>query len=489
MNSNVVPTRPLKVEFDPFAVNSAIYLGAPLRVAIEEIVHLAVSQTPVIAVTGAASTGKTLLAGLTARACCEKDLSVRHVERPDLAGASLDARVDVLLFDEADAIANSMLEQLLAKDGGCATTTIFFGLPALSLRLAHAGAHPVRVDLAPFSREDSRNYLLALAAASHMPQIFEPEALDQIVDRVGSSPRLLRSTASLAYFFAASAGASKICVKYAASALGTRMAEGFPEFARERLAPKFASESPVALAPSKPVAAAPADAEEALKPDPPNVASRTVDPVETGELTSDDENASAWQLPRVPQHALIKTPTGPHDMLDDGAGRPRARTVIAGSLIVVAAVLGSFFPTILRQLGPGAASVLLNEPARIETSGANTVPAPVYNAAPASGAAPSAAPDDVPAPRSDNVGTEDRSGSETVFANPAPPAPPDVTPAVPTEPTPSPPAATPPSQAAAAPERVAPNSSGRPAIDQTLTAEEREAVARGLRELERDRLR
>src|SRR5512146_441265 len=134
MNSGDVLAEPLKVEADPFARTSATYLGAPLRAAFREIVRLAVSQTPLVAITGAASTGKTLLAGLTARTCSEMGLSVRHVERPDLASASSDERTDVLLFDEADTIGDSMLERLLAKDGACATTTILFGLPALSLR-------------------------------------------------------------------------------------------------------------------------------------------------------------------------------------------------------------------------------------------------------------------------------------------------------------------------------------------------------------------
>lgn len=487
MNANDVLAQPLKVEADPFARNSATYLGAPLRAAFEEIVRLPLSKTPVIAVTGAASTGKTLLAGLVARSCSGMGLSVRHVERPDLASAALDSRADVLLFDEADAIADSMLERLLATDGGCATTTIFFGLPALSVRLAQTGAYPVRIDLAPFSREDSRNYLLALAAAARMPNIFDPEALDRIVDGVGSSPRLLRSTASLAYFFAASAGASVICAEYAASALGARIAEGFPKFAKEPVAPHAAGESPAAPAQSEPAAAAPREADKALDPEPFDQGSRTADAVETDEIPSDHENPGAWQLPPFPQHAAIASATESYDMADDDSGRRGVRTVIAGLLVAAAAVLGWLLPVLLRELRPGADSVLLKEPARIERSGLNAVQPP-HNANPANGAAPSATPYDVPGPRNDTAGTEDRSGSETVFANPTPPAPPDVTPTGPIEPAPSRPAATPPKQAAA-PEPIDPNSNSRPPVDQTLTAEEQAAVARGLRELERNGLR
>jgi hypothetical protein len=349
----------------------------------------------------------------------------------------------------------------------------------LSLRLIEAGARPVHIELAPFSREDSRNYLLALAAAARMPNLFEPEALDRIVDGVGSSPRLLRSTASLAYFFAASAGACEIRTKYAVSALGARIAEGFPKFTKEPVAPDTASESP----------AGPGDVDEALNPEPSYETPRNAEAVESGELPSDQETASAWQLPSFPQHTDVESPGETYDMTQEGSGRRRVRTVVAGSLIVAAAaVLGWFSPAILKEFGPGSDSVLLNQPAQIDASGLNTVPPPPYGADSASGAAPSAGSDGIPALRNDNFGAADRSGSETVFANPASPVPPAATPDAPPEPAP-PPAVTSPKQAAAAPEPVERNSSAKPAIDQTLTAEERAAVARGLRELERNDLR
>ncbi len=175
---------------------------------------------PLILVTGSASTGKTLLVDMTERACSEKGLSVRRVDRGDLLHLTLGRRSDVLLVDEANAVAESMLEALLPKGGEItATTTVFLGLPSFAHRFAFSDVRPVVIELTPLPESDARSYLLERAASAGLPNLFTTEALDLIIDGSAGSPRLLRSIASLAFFGAASDGASQINLRYAASAL------------------------------------------------------------------------------------------------------------------------------------------------------------------------------------------------------------------------------------------------------------------------------
>ncbi len=212
---------PLRIEMDPFAAGAAgRHVGHPLQAAFREIIHQIVLQTPLILVTGSASTGKTLLVDMTERTCSEKGLSVRRVDRGDLLHLTLGRRSDVLLVDEANAVAESMLEALLPKGGEItATTTVFLGLPSFAHRFAFSDVRPVVIELTPLPESDARSYLLERAASAGLPNLFTTEALDLIIDGSAGSPRLLRSIASLAFFGAASDGASQINLRYAASAL------------------------------------------------------------------------------------------------------------------------------------------------------------------------------------------------------------------------------------------------------------------------------
>src|SRR6202030_249755 len=81
-------------------------------------------------------------------------------------------------------------------------------------------------------------YLLERAPHAGLSNLFAPAALDLIVDASRGLPRSLWSIAGLAYFSAASAGASQISRQNVADALASQMTR--PEI----------SEAPVPTAPS-----------------------------------------------------------------------------------------------------------------------------------------------------------------------------------------------------------------------------------------------
>jgi hypothetical protein len=220
MNAAQELSEPLKIEMDPFAAAAGgPHLGRPLQAAFREVIRHIVRQTPVVLVTGDASTGKTLLVDMTARTCSEMGLSVERVDRGDLVHMTRGQQVDVLLVDEANSIPDSMLDALLAEgDKKAATTTVFLGLPSCVNGFAFSDVHPVIVELTPLPQSDARNYLIECASGAGLPDLFATEALDLIVNNALGSPRLLRSLASFAFFRAACDGASQIGIGHAESA-------------------------------------------------------------------------------------------------------------------------------------------------------------------------------------------------------------------------------------------------------------------------------
>ena len=210
-----------KIEADPFSAGTiSPHLGRPLQSAFREIVRHIVLKTPIVLVTGEAGTGKTLLVDMTARVCNEMGLPVHRIDRGDLVHITLGEQADVLLIDEANSIPDTMLNAVLPGGGkNTAATTVFLGLPSCTTRFMLADARPVLIELTSLSPVDARNYLTDQAASAGLRDLFSDEALELIVVGTHGSPRALRSIASLAFFFAASAGASQISVEHATSAL------------------------------------------------------------------------------------------------------------------------------------------------------------------------------------------------------------------------------------------------------------------------------
>ena len=73
---------------------------------------------------------------------------------------------------------------------------------------------------------DSRNYLQERAISIGRPNLFTPAALNLVIDGSRGLPRLLRSIAHLAFFAAASEGASQIGAQHVSHALQSRSVDG-----------------------------------------------------------------------------------------------------------------------------------------------------------------------------------------------------------------------------------------------------------------------
>jgi hypothetical protein len=227
----------LRIEANPF-VSGNLHIGRSLQTALDQVIAQVVLKTPVVLVSGNPGAGKSLLAEMTARACSAMELSVQSVVRGDMVHMALDQRSDLLLVDEADSVADTFLEVLRAEVGKTvATTTVFLGLPACINRFVSLGVQPVVVELRLFSPADARTYLLD--AAADFPDLFTADALDLIVHEAHGTPRLLRSMASFAFFVAASDSASQIRVRHVGQARAAQVPSAAPDLSKKRIERMF----------------------------------------------------------------------------------------------------------------------------------------------------------------------------------------------------------------------------------------------------------
>jgi len=105
------------------------------------------------------------------------------------------------------------------------TTMVFMCLPACVGQISFSGGNRATVELTPLSLSDARNYLQERAASIGRTNLYSPEALDLIIDGSRGLPRLLRSIAHLAYWAAASEGASQIGAQHVSNASGSQGVE------------------------------------------------------------------------------------------------------------------------------------------------------------------------------------------------------------------------------------------------------------------------
>jgi hypothetical protein len=213
----------LKIESNPFVARaSGGRVGRPLQKTLGEVIRQIGFETPTVVVSGSPGTGKTLLAQMATRACADLGLSVRRIHRGDLVDVAAGERSDLLLVDEADSMPDSTLHMLLFEgDKRPAITTVLLCLPASVPRFGTVA--DAVVELTRLSLSDTRLYLQERATRASFPGLFTPTALDLIVDASRGLPRSLWSIAGLAYFFAASAGASQISRQNVADALASQM--------------------------------------------------------------------------------------------------------------------------------------------------------------------------------------------------------------------------------------------------------------------------
>jgi hypothetical protein len=174
-------------------------------------------------------------------------LSVRRIHRGDCVEVADSQRSDVLLVDEADSMPDSTWHMLLCEgDKRRATTTVLLCLPA-SIRRFSTVDDVVVVELMRLSQSDTRHYLQERATHAGFPDLFSPTAFDLIVDGSRGVPRSLWFIASLAYFYASSAGASQIDREHVAHALSSQIAH--PEKIPAVAVPSAPSVKPVTETP------------------------------------------------------------------------------------------------------------------------------------------------------------------------------------------------------------------------------------------------
>jgi len=206
---------------------------------------------PFVVITGAAGTGKSLLA-LAMRQELTTQALVMHCATPpatpreflqlllDQCGflpfrgdrdVLLDTLIDyleeqraagrraLLLFDDAHAADASVLAELAAlagaaEDGGCLLHTALIGLPLLEQRLAApeavelAARLRLHVQLAAFTAEQTRAYIVhrLAIAGSQGREIFEVAAFEAVHRHAGGVPRQINILCDAALRAAASAG-------------------------------------------------------------------------------------------------------------------------------------------------------------------------------------------------------------------------------------------------------------------------------------------
>ena len=184
--------------------------------------------TPVIVVVGPAGTGKTLLLEIIERACSAKGMSVRRVDRGDLADMALDEWSDLLLVDEADSLCDTTLQALASQDGKKAAGILVLARHQPCATASRENVAHVIVNLTPLAQADARTYIVQRATRAGRPDLFAPEALDALVDAACGSPRLLRSIGGLALFFAVNDRALQITAKHVTAAVAAQIGTGPP---------------------------------------------------------------------------------------------------------------------------------------------------------------------------------------------------------------------------------------------------------------------
>ena len=219
----------LNLHADPFRPgHSGAHIGRPLQSAFDDVMREIGLGTPVIVVVGPAGTGKTLLLEIIERACSAKGMSVRRVDRGDLADMALGEWSDLLLVDEADSLCDTTLQALTSQDGKKAA-----GILVLARHQPYAAplgekVAPVIVNLTRLAQADARTYIVQRATRAGRPDLFAPEALDALVDAACGSPRLVRSIGGLALFFAVNDRAPQIAAKHVTAAVAAQIGIGTP---------------------------------------------------------------------------------------------------------------------------------------------------------------------------------------------------------------------------------------------------------------------
>ena len=181
-------------------------IAPPLQFTFSEVMRHIALRTGVVVVVGSAGTGKTLLLQLLEEACASNGLSVRLVDRGDLAYLAVGERCDLLLVDEADWVSAELLQTLMSPQTRAAVSPR--SSPALTFRQPGfaTDTHPELVRLDGLTEKEAEKYVQVVSE----PGLFSPDAVKLLASAAGGSVRMLRSVASFAISCAGRNGRSQV---------------------------------------------------------------------------------------------------------------------------------------------------------------------------------------------------------------------------------------------------------------------------------------
>ncbi|HEY8612203.1 MAG TPA: hypothetical protein VIL69_13015 [Roseomonas sp.] len=169
----------------------------------------------VVAVIGAAGTGKTLLLTELADMLRDRHPGVRLLRtphHPDRAAAATSEAI--LLLDEADRASDAELAAFLG-----AGPRILAGLPPLLHRLEALGHAVAVVQLVPIARPELPGFIAArVTAAGYPADLLTPDAVEELAERSGGVPRLINVLTAAAAFAASLENAPHVTARHVAEA-------------------------------------------------------------------------------------------------------------------------------------------------------------------------------------------------------------------------------------------------------------------------------
>ena len=307
---------------DPFAPTvdpTAAFESQAFIAARENVLRELRQGARLVALVGAAGTGKTLLLQALEARLAGEGRQVRRVDRGDIIDAA--APADLLLIDEADRMDDAALTALARTAADPARPAAVLALTRRRLDHLDLPVAPRFVELDELATNDARDFVIdRVRRAGGDAALFTPGALGAITYAAAGSPRLLRLLSSGALFQAAQDGAARIEMGHARRAIAMQrggQVEPPTDAEDEPLAVAAPEPEPVAV--PAPVAVSPrAERRQAAPPAsrpvvaPPAVAAPIIAPVDAPPPPPEPPPAApAPAPPPLPVPAPVATPVEP----------------------------------------------------------------------------------------------------------------------------------------------------------------------------------
>ncbi len=222
--------RPFGLSRDPFVstIGPDEAYGSHAFVAARDALLRELRQgARLVALVGAAGTGKTLLLRAVEQTLIGEGRRVRRFDRGDVALGHI-ADADVVLVDEADRIDDSALAALSQAAADPASPAVVLATVRRRFDLIVGPVAPRVVTLDELSAADARALIVdRVRRAGGDPALFTPGALGAITYASKGSPRLLRLLSAAALFQATQDGAARVEMGHARRAIA--MQKGIAE--------------------------------------------------------------------------------------------------------------------------------------------------------------------------------------------------------------------------------------------------------------------